>query len=236
MKHAKIKAVTFDAYGTLVKLEKPFQLLVEALMRRGYLIPEDAARAAFSEEMAFYKAHHMEGRDAESLLGLREKCSALLFDRLRSLGYPTGLGPLEQLEILMESIRFAIFPDVIPALEWCSSAGLKTAVVSNWDCSLPETLAELFADHCFESVIVSAIEGVDKSGCEIFLRAATALGEPPSAILHVGDDPLNDLESPAKAGLQTLLIEREKIGHGPPGRTINSLEEITRVVPALQGR
>jgi FMN phosphatase YigB (HAD superfamily) len=226
LRHFVIKAVTFDAYGTLLRLERPFELMGEALSKRGFTIPQETIIKAFSEEMAYYKAHHMEGRDMRSLSDLRKRCALLLFDRFSSLGYSCPLDVEEMVAVLMESIRFSIFPDVIPTLKGCSSMGIKTAIVSNWDCSLPDTVKAVFSVNSFESVLVSAIEGVDKSGPEIFVRAAQALAEDPSAILHVGDDPVHDLESPIKAGFQALLIEREGAFYPERGAWIASLEDI----------
>lgn len=226
-----IKAVTYDAYGTLVRLERPFELMGDALERRGFFIPQEAIKEAFSGEMAYYKAHHMEGKDQRSLAVLRERCAVLLFERLSSLGYRCRLDVGGMVAVLMESIRFSLFPDVIPALKRCSSAGIKTAIVSNWDCSLHETVKDILSGHRFDAVLVSAIEGVDKSGPEIFMRAAQALSEDPSAILHVGDDPVHDVESPLKAGFRAVLIEREGVQCPESGGRIASLEDIPCIGP-----
>jgi len=219
--------ITFDAYGTLLHLESPFELLRQQLIGYGLDAPIHVVTEAFLREMVYYRLNHMKGGDAVNLLDLRLRCAEVLFDALSEMGYPCRLNPYERLRILMDSIRFRLFADVAPVLSWCAASGLRTAVISNWDCTLPAILRELCPSHRFKAVMVSAIEGVDKSGPELFLKAGKLLELPASSILHVGDDPDHDLESAMEAGFQAALIDREgKRGSDGPG-ILRSLAEIS---------
>jgi FMN phosphatase YigB (HAD superfamily) len=48
----RIKAVTFDAYGTLLRLDRPFERLAEELHRIGLDVPMDVVTKVFVKEMA----------------------------------------------------------------------------------------------------------------------------------------------------------------------------------------
>ena len=86
---ARYEAVLFDALGTLVELEPPWPLLRAALRRaHGIEIDEEQARQAMLAEMAYYRAHHMEGRDDASLADLRARCAAVLREQLPPAAAP----------------------------------------------------------------------------------------------------------------------------------------------------
>jgi hypothetical protein len=71
----RTRAVFLDALGTLVELEPPWVHLREAL---GDEIPEERIVAAVRAEMAYYRDHSHEGRDADSLASLRARSAAVL--------------------------------------------------------------------------------------------------------------------------------------------------------------
>ncbi len=229
-----LRGITFDAYGTLVQLENPFELLWEALKRRGFDIPLEVIKDAFFQEMIYYRANHMDGKDTESLYILRKRCASLLFDSLRHRGYECCLKADELVTVLMESIRFKPFAEASSVLSWCYSRKIKTAVVSNWDCSLPGIINGLYPGNNFQAILVSAIEGFDKSGPELFVRASEELDVPAKGILHVGDDPEHDVASPLKAGCKAVLIERDDSrAEGLSKEKIRSLTELPDIANRL---
>ncbi len=223
-----IRAVSFDAYGTLIGIERPFHALRSSLERRGFSLPLETVKGAFMEEMFYYRANHMQGRDEKSLQDLRLRCSQVLFEGFLRRGFAFSFAPSEYVEILMESIRFFVFDDVFPCLALLNSLGIKTAVISNWDFDLPRVLGALLPSHNFDAVVVSAIEGVDKTSPEIYGRAAERLALSPSRILHVGDDLFNDLVSAQRAGFRAVLLDRE--GKAPAeGPALSSLRSLNKL-------
>jgi putative hydrolase of the HAD superfamily len=89
-----LRLVTFDALGTLVGLQPPAPALV-ATLRQRFGIPVSAAEAerAIAAEIAHYREHFDEGRDAASLLALRERCAEVLRNSLcGGAGHPGGEG------------------------------------------------------------------------------------------------------------------------------------------------
>ncbi len=220
----QIRAVTFDAYGTLLRLDRPFERLAEELDRIGVHAPMEIVTRAFLKEMAYYRQHHLEGNNSENLLSLRSRCADLLFTMLEQEGYAAELSRQQRLDTLMGSIRFELYEDVLPTLDWCAEHGLVTGVISGWDCSLVDTIKHL-CPHPFSRVTVSAIEGVEKSDGRLFLEAAEGLHVPPSQIVHIGDEVDNDLLGAEKAGMKPVLIDREQAHKDIVHPRIDSLAE-----------
>jgi FMN phosphatase YigB (HAD superfamily) len=205
----RLQAITFDAYGTLLYLNQPFERLARELRKAGLAVSVESAKEAFLHEAVYYKQHHLEAVDMESLCDLRNRCAKILFSKLAELGYIIQMPQETKLKILMDSIQFDIYEDVTPILTWCKKNGIATAVVSNWDCSLPQVLKELLNDHSFQAVTVSACEGIAKSEPAFYLKATEALGLSPSAVLHVGNEKEADYDSSVQAGFRALLLDRE---------------------------
>lgn len=199
-------AALFDALGTLVELEPPWPRLIETLRgRHGIDVDWDEAKRAVLAEMAYYKEHHDEGADRASLSELRTRCAGVLVGELPALA---ELPIADVTELLLESLRFAQYPDVPGVLADLRRLGLKLAIVSNWDCSLPETLADLGLTGLVDAVVVSAEVGARKPSPAIFEAALSRLGVEPAAALFVGDSPETDVAGARAAGIRPLLLDR----------------------------
>ena len=120
-----VRAVFLDALGTLVELEPPW---VSLRARIPAEVSDERLVAALRAEMEYYREHAHEGRDEESLAGLRERCARLVSE---------DLGIELSVDDLVDSIRFEAYPDTEPALRELRSRGLGLVVVSNWDIGLP---------------------------------------------------------------------------------------------------
>jgi HAD superfamily hydrolase (TIGR01549 family) len=198
MASQRTKAVFLDGMGTLLRLLPP-------------PLPADAFRA----EVAYYVEHHLEGRDPESLAGLRRRCAAV-----------AGI----TVDELMAAIRFETFDDVVPALTELRARGLSLVAVSNWDCSLSEVLERLGIAALLDGVVVSALVGVAKPGARIFEQALTLAGCGPAEVLHVGDSPENDIAGARAVGIRAVLLDRS--GAAGPG-AIGSLAELPALLSSL---
>lgn len=208
------QAIFLDALGTLVELEPPWVGLRAAL---GDGIPDDRLVNAVRAEMAYYKAHSEEGRDAASLADLRERCAELLSRELEAE---------VSVETLVNAIRFDPYPDAVPALRGLREAGLKLICVSNWDCSLPAVLERCGLMVHLDAAVSSAEAGSRKPDPAIFAAALELAGCGPEEALHVGDTAEEDVEGARRAGVDVLLLDRDG------GGDIASLEELSGRVPA----
>jgi putative hydrolase of the HAD superfamily len=211
--------------GTLVRLEPPAPLLRTELHRRfGIEIDEEMARAAIGAEIAYYRAHHDEGRDAASLADLRARCAAALATALPGADLPAG----ELTEALLASLRFTPYDDAAPALERLRAAGVRRVVVSNWDVSLHEVLDRVGLSGLLDGVITSAEAGVSKPDAALFRRGLELAGAQADEALHVGDTLALDYEGARAAGIPAVLLVRE----GDPPRGIPSVRLLTELPAA----
>jgi putative hydrolase of the HAD superfamily len=203
------KAVFLDALGTLLELEPPWVGLRAAI---GDEVPEQRIRNAVRAEMAYYRDHSHEGRDADSLAALRARSAEVLS---RELGREVSV------ETLMSAIRFTAFPDAVPALSGLRERGLRLVCVSNWDCALPEVLERCGLASHVDGTVTSASAGARKPDPAIFAPALELAGCEPAEALHVGDTAEEDVEAARAAGIRALLIDRQG-----GGGHISSLVEI----------
>ncbi len=186
--------------------------------RTGTDIGEAAAKEAIRAEIAYYRAHLDEGRDAESLLDLRLRC----VDAMR-LPYDREL----VFAALMDSLRFHAYADSAPFLREARSRGIRTVVVSNWDFSLHERLRETGLAGLLDGAIASAEIGSAKPDGAIFAAALELAGARPDETWHVGDTPEADVAGARAAGIHPVLIARD--GTAPAG----SVRSLTELIPLL---
>ncbi|KAJ8449788.1 hypothetical protein Cgig2_001444 [Carnegiea gigantea] len=84
-------------------------------------------------------------------------------------------------------------------------AGVKVAIVSNFDTRLKPLLQALNCEHWFDAVAVSAEVAAEKPNPMIFLKACDLLGVEPEDVVHVGDDRRNDIWGARDAGCDAWL-------------------------------
>jgi HAD superfamily hydrolase (TIGR01509 family) len=213
-----IRAVLLDALGTLVELQAPWPALVAQLDARGVAIDADQAQVALRAEMRHYRAHCQAAADRPALAALRAECTEVLREHLPA--HARGLDAGELQEALLASLRFAAYPEVAGELRALRAAGRRIVVVSNWDISLHDVLAELGLDVLLDGVVTSAEAGVSKPDPAIFARGLEVAGVAADEALYAGDDPQLDVEGARAAGLQAVLIDR-------PARSLAGLHRIT---------
>jgi putative hydrolase of the HAD superfamily len=212
----RYEAVLFDALGTLVRLEPPWPLLAGVLASwHGIEISQEEAREAMRIEMTYYLEHHPEGRDAASLAELRARCASILGEALPQVA--GRLNRQELTEVLLESLRFVPFPDAATSLGSLRTLGIRTAVVSNWDCSLGGLLGGLGLGGLLDGVVTSAEAGFRKPDRRIFDSALEAVGCGPERAIFVGDSVDIDVAGGRAAGIRSVLIDRMSSAPQGPG-------------------
>lgn len=201
------RALLLDALGTLVELEPPVPLLRAQLRERfGLEVSEADARDALRAEIAYYRAHHDEARDAASLADLRARSAAALRDALPRSCAALALGPLT--EALLVALRFRPYPEVPEVLRAARAAGARLVVVSNWDVSLHAVLEETGLAPLLDGVVTSAELGVAKPATAIFARGLALAGAAAEEVVHVGDSVEHDVAGARAAGIVPLLVVR----------------------------
>lgn len=91
------------------------------------------------------------------------------------------------------------------ALHILKDAGVKLAVVSNFDTRLRKLLKELNVVDLFDAIIVSSEIGYEKPAVEIFRAALEQISVESNKAIHVGDDEKADKGGANAAGIDCLL-------------------------------
>ncbi|EMS47205.1 Haloacid dehalogenase-like hydrolase domain-containing protein 3 [Triticum urartu] len=142
----------------------------------------------------------------------------------------TGCSDLEYFEELYhyyttEKAWQLIDPDAKYVFEALRRAGVRTAVVSNFDTRLRPLLQALNCDHWFDAVAVSAEVAAEKPNPTIFLKACELLDVKPEEAVHIGDDRRNDLWGARDAGCDAWLW----------GSDVHSLKEVAERIGVSVG-
>ncbi len=235
------RVLLIDAMGTLVRLEPPVPLLrAELLDRFGVDVSDAEVAAALRAEIAFYRAHMGDGRDARTLQELRLRCAEVLRDALPAGPGALGGGALdldELLRALLSSLRFVAFDDARDALLAARARGIWVVAVSNWDVSVLEVLEYTGLAPLLDGAVSSAAIGVAKPSPAVFEHALSLAGAQAADAIHVGDSPSEDVAGALAAGIEPVLIDRTGTGERVAGvRTIRSLHELGWPVAGRPGR
>lgn len=209
------KAVTFDCAQTLVEVQwTPDGLVKESMECLGKTLPEDD-----------YRLYHQLFVDRfpefAKLNELRDPIVGAQFWRQLGQDWLEQVGqPLELLEpLIQEADRlafgpatrlFRLYDDVVPCLVQLKSLGIRLAVLSNWDYSLHRVIQMFGLDIYFEAVLASLEEGAEKPDPRFFSVCQERLALDPADIVHIGDNPVDDVEGAQGSGFRVLLIDRAK--------------------------
>ena len=226
-----VKLITFDAAGTLVRVNwSPALLARECIVRLNLPLDPDSASERFSQMLRQRWASYMEINLLRSMEAgdefWRQLCREWLTDQAQ---------PPELIDALGETVWdtlygptqtfFSLYEDVLPILDHLKQTEVRLAIISNWDYSLPRILKMLGVYDRFEYVIASLEEGFEKPDPRIFHLALDRFNVHPSEAIHVGDDPTDDHSGAQGVGMRSLLIDRARKDAKMP--YIASLAQIT---------
>jgi putative hydrolase of the HAD superfamily len=121
---------------------------------------------------------------------------------------------------------WTLYPEVLETLTSLNERDLILDVISNFDSRLVRILDGLGAGAQFENIFVSSRVGYAKPDGRIFNAALSCHGLAPAQALHVGDSEINDLSGANQAGIKGILVERGKTSAAPASDRINSLRSI----------
>lgn len=177
-----IKAIAFDAFGTLVHIGDRRRVM-ERIAASGQATP---GRNGMTMPLGPYglAKHHL--------------CDYHVFDELDSL---------EQ-ELYYEVASVRPYTDAIPLLDWIkTNTELKIAIISNLGMPFGIPLQTLFHSYVDEFVLSYDV-GTVKPSKEIYHVAATRLEVDPSEILMVGDTYEHDVTGAVHSGLRAVHLDR----------------------------
>ncbi|MDK3159454.1 HAD-IA family hydrolase [Kamptonema cortianum] len=212
----KIRAVTFDAGGTLLFPSQPVGMIyAEVAASCGVTLDAGKLDAAFKSSFRAVPPviHRGAGLTSSSKDWWRNLVRTVLF----ASGQFARVGGEAGFETFFESVygeflkpaRWHINEPLMQIVRDCRRAGIKTAVLSNWDERLRPILQATGLEPFFDCIIVSCEVGIEKPDTRIFAVASERLGIPPAQIAHVGDSQREDCEGAAAAGMSAVLIAKD---------------------------
>jgi len=210
---ARIKAIFFDAAGTLFHL--PLGVGYHyALVGEDIGLKLDAAQL----DRAFVKAWNSMPKRAP-IDGPRENDDKDWWRTLVDLILNQVAPSLSEMDRdnffevaydhFAEASVWELYPEVLDVLEKLRPR-FQLAVISNFDGRLRFILEQFGISKFFRHVFVSSELGADKPDSLIFRRALKFIDLEPEQVLHVGDDPERDWKSATAAGLSIFRLDRAK--------------------------
>jgi len=199
-----IRALLLDAAGTLIEPAEPVaETYSRLLAAHGHHQPPERLRPRFAAAFAAAGepdfARHPDGESAERAWwrGIVE----------RSLGATVADAAFDALfDHYAAPAAWRVFDEVGEFLAAARDAGLRLAVVSNFDHRLHRVLAGHGLD--FDAVLTSAEARRRKPDPAIFHLALARLGLAAAETAHAGDSRDADLDGAAAAGIRAYLVDR----------------------------
>lgn len=231
MADRRLKAVTLDVGNTLLYCDpSPPEIYAEALSRLGRAVEPEEVEPVFRDAWADRQRRTPVGSDRYNSLpgGERAWWGSLLQEILARLDHDAPWEHLlDDLYAAFTSAEvWRLYDDALATISGLKERDLKLAVISNWDSRLPEILTRLDLDGLFETVTVSAIEGVEKPAPAIFQRTLERLGLTAEDGLHVGDSPVEDYGGARSVGMGAILVDRSRLFVDAAYRRVDRLGEI----------
>ncbi|MGE3499438.1 MAG: HAD-IA family hydrolase [Candidatus Binatia bacterium] len=210
-----VRAVLFDAVGTLIRLREP---VGETYARLAGVGEPAAIGSAFANLLRARSAMVFTDRRAAAVRAVeREWWEGLVRDVFAATGVALPDGAFPALWAHYASAAaWQAAPGAHALLETLRAAGLRTGVVSNFDHRLPAVLEALALAPLLEDVVLPADAGAAKPDSRIFALALSRLGVRAEETVYVGDDAREDVAAAQAAGMRAVDV-----------RTLADLTELT---------
>lgn len=229
------RAVFFDWFNTLSTYHPPREDAYAAACRSlGFEVtPRQLGRGLLLADQ-FYSAENgrspLRQRNPKEMAAVHIGYGQVL---LRAAGLPsdrdTALRVMEKTRGRFSSPRFALYDDVLPALEALKSRGLIMGLISNIDRDIRPACCELGLDPYITHVVTSGDIGSEKPRPLIFLAALKQAGVKAADAVYVGDQPDCDVVGARGVGMKPVLIDRYDLFPGTADcLRLRSLAELAR--------
>ncbi len=203
----EVDAVTFDDFGTLrhsrSKQEDIIYPIFRALSKRGISLTEETfLNQYFKMDTAYRKKLRETFR--ESLL------DNVIADTLESLGlkseaYRNAIKEAVDYGLSTRSVKW--YPNALFVLSTLRKRGYKLGLISNTHWRLLKSIRTKM-ENTFDVVTLSYEHGYAKPHPSIFLATLKKLEVKANRCLHVGDDPIADVQGAKNVGMKTAFIKR----------------------------
>jgi putative hydrolase of the HAD superfamily len=208
-----IRAVLFDAAGTLIRLREPVGVTYSSVARE-YGVVARAEELEHAFRVAFRRQPPMvfPGESPERITTLeRLWWKDLVHATFDAVGSTTRFSNFDEcfdelFSYFGRAQAWHLTPGALRVLEQLRTRGLCSGVVSNFDHRLCPILSGLGVRKLLDVVVRPADAGVAKPNPGIFELALRKLGVPASEALYVGDHFDEDIAGARSVGVQAVDI------------------------------
>lgn len=208
-----LRAVLFDAAGTLIRLREPVGETYAGFFRaHGVTLPASHVEDAFRRVLRGMPPMVFPDAERAAIPALERGWWREIVRR--TLRAADGTARLDDLDDCFDGLfrhyagapAWTLAPGASEALDALTARRLRLAVVSNFDHRLPGLLEALGVLDRFERVVLPGEARAAKPDPGIFSFALEALGVPASAAVYVGDDPDEDHAAAEARGLRAVDV------------------------------
>lgn len=196
MARRPIKAVIFDAYGTLVRNDD-----LRLIPRQ--IVADHRVSAPVDDVLQRWIDLYCEATQQAQFRTLREIEREILRSLLRELGVDADESPYVDL-FFQVTTKVDLYPEAAEVLRMLPP--MRSAVLSNAD---HEHLAAWAFTLPVEFVLISEAVRAYKPDPLMFQTALERFGLPAHEVLHVGDSEVDDVEGAKAAGLRVAWVNRD---------------------------
>jgi putative hydrolase of the HAD superfamily len=206
-----VKAIFFDAVGTLIHPEPSALVVYEEVGRRlGSQLPRKVIKANFHR--AFCCQDELDKANGYITDESREvqRWQAIVAESLSDL--PNAERAFYYLfSYFARSSSWRWLTEAEPVLNELFSRGFELGMASNFDGRLRDVLAPFPAMKLLSNLVISSEVGWRKPAPAFFASVCRSVGLSPEQVLYVGDDLVNDYQGARDAGLQSVLFAPGKV-------------------------
>ena len=206
---SKVRAVTFDDFLTLrypvKQREDIIHPILTALRRKLDVNEEQFLKQYFTKNQLYQKRLRKTLR--ETLL------DDIVASVLMSCGYDskTIYGNVkEAVDYRLATRKAKWFPNVRRMLLMLRSEGYKLGLISNTHWRFSPNLRNRFEEF-FDIITLSYEHGYVKPHRSIFVTTLEKLEMNADQCLHVGDDPISDVQGARNVGMKTAFVKRKRV-------------------------
>jgi len=205
----KVDAVTFDDYNTLrysPEQEDIIYPILRNLKKEGIMLDEDRFLREYRRADRAYRKRLSESY-RESLL------DKIVADAMRNLGFRVNYQDRIMKTAVEEGLRTrnnSWYPDSIETLTELRRRGYILGLISNTHWRWLREDRKEFQKY-LQVIALSYEVGYAKPHPSIFLATLRRMRVVPKRCLHVGDDPVADIEGAGKAGMRTAFIKKGSV-------------------------
>lgn len=220
-----VSCILFDFFGTLVDYvpghTEQAPRSYDLLRRLGTDLGHREFLTAWADEFADFE-RRSDADDRE--FSMTQAATAFLTRALRRPPDPADVAAFVGVYLREWNVGVR-YPPGLPDLVRGLARGHRLAVVSNTHQPdlVPNHLAAMGIDGCFEAVITSVEVGWRKPHPEIYARTLRTLGVDASAAVFVGDSYGPDFLGPERAGITAYLIDPGYAAPVPGDRRLDSV-------------